>query len=191
MTTAIKSRFKVNSIIEASDGEEAIAALKSHKKVDLVLLDINMPKCNGIDVLKFIKSYGSNGSPKVIALTAYSDQPLIDTLADLGIHGFLQKGCNLAELVLAIEAVFMGDSYGIETSTLSTRSGSPKLELSTSEKTLLSLIGKGMTSREIARNGKTSVRTVETQRRRLEKKLNVRNSSELIDFAYRNALLRI
>ncbi len=153
---------------EASDGEEAVR-LGSELKPDVVIMDIVMPKLNGIEATKLIKQ--ANPSTAVLILTAYSDIRYILGLLEAGACGYLLKSARGREIVEAIRAVRSGESVldPVVTRKLLQRVVGPSTgagesqasgQLTARETEILRLAAKGMSNKDIANTLFISLRTV-------------------------------
>ena len=153
---------------EASDGEEAVR-LGSELKPDVVIMDIVMPKLNGIEATKLIKQ--ANPSSAVLILTAYSDIRYILGLLEAGACGYLLKTARGSEIVEAVRAVRSGESVldPVVTQKLLQRvvglaggmgKSQPSEQLTPREIEILKLAAKGMSNKEIADVLFLSLRTV-------------------------------
>lgn len=173
----------IEIVKSVSDGLEFMDIVRSKIQADIVLLDITMPNMDGFQVLKAIKTLNSNIKPIVISM--HSDGNYIAKCAKMGAYGYLLKNTDESELIQAIRTVIKGNKYfSTEISEkminfLSTQSISENI-LSNKETEVLELISKGLTTNEIATKLFVSSRTIETHRANILKKLEVKNSAELI-----------
>jgi DNA-binding NarL/FixJ family response regulator len=154
---------------EAGDGEEAVR-LSNELKPDVILMDIVMPKLNGIEATKQIRQ--ASPATSIIILTAYSDIRYILGLLEAGACGYLLKSAHGNEIIGAIRAAYSGDSVldpvvtqkllqrvtGL--ATVSTRQAVAKEQLSNRENEILRLAARGMSNKDIADGLFLSVRTV-------------------------------
>ncbi|MBP8792494.1 MAG: response regulator transcription factor [Lutibacter sp.] len=175
----------------------------SANTADVLILDINMPIVDGITVLK--KFSESNFKHKIIVLSSYDDIKLIKEVLKIGANSFLAKKCAGENIVSAINAVYNGEQYfekSIQDKLLlsfSNKSSSKETQLSADgaffsllterEIEILQLIAKQYTSSEISNELHISVNTVETHRKNLIFKLNVKNVVGLALYAYKNNLV--
>jgi two-component system response regulator NreC len=174
-------------IVSASNGKDFISNLELKENIpDVVLLDLTMPEMDGFEVLiKLKKKYPS---VKAIALSMHDDGNYITKCVRFGAYGYLLKNADEDELVLAICTVYDGKKYFNQDITrrminlMAVEGNSPK-KLTTKETEIISLIAEGKTTKEIAEKLHISTRTVETHRVNMMKKLEVKNSSELINKA--------
>jgi DNA-binding NarL/FixJ family response regulator len=181
----------VLTLYEAANGKEALAILAT-KRIDLVLLDIQMPEMGGIETLKHIRDKGLQ--TKVVMLTQYDDQSLIVYLLQLGANGFLLKTCDPQELEKAISVVTREGQYYDDhvlkaiASNLSKETKLSNLDISPREFQVMVLLKDGKSNKEVARNLGLSLRTIETYRKRIIKKTGSRNTVDLISLAYRTGI---
>ncbi|NJB81535.1 response regulator [Wenyingzhuangia aestuarii] len=200
MAQGIKNSLATTAEIQVvaivSNGKEAIDFLEQNK-VDVILLDIEMPEINGIDCAKYILKH--NISTKVIMLSMYQEKSIVKMLYDVGVNGYLLKTTTSSVLIDAIIEVQKGDKIFEQNFTDSTSSQSKILntanqnqkivkELSKREIEVLKELSKGFTNKEIGENLCISPRTVDTHRTNLMKKINVHNVAGLIRFTYEMGL---
>lgn len=181
----------ITLVAEAGDGNEAIKQLKKHN-VDVVLMDINMPECNGVEATKQIKSKFPN--VKVLVLTMYEDDHHVVDMLDAGASGYVMKNISRAELINAIHSVANGESYLSKEASdklvahiIKSRKESNKkkeeVPLTEREIEILKLIASELGPREIAQKLFISQRTVDTHRRNLMEKLRLKNTAGLVKYA--------
>lgn len=169
-------------------------------ETDVLILDINMPIMDGIDVLRLFKQRGKK--TKTIVLSSLSDPKLVQEMIALGASGFLDKSSASEYIIDAVRSVNMGVQYftpDIKTSlfdlylseTQKEEVTDPELEEQLTEKEIkvLQLIAQEKNSTEIADLMNVSVRTVETYRRNLYKKIKVKNVVGLAMYAIKNNLV--
>ena len=186
----------IEVIGEASDGEECLQKLEKVKP-DVLLLDINMPKLNGIEVLEEIKRKKIN--VKVLILTVHNEVDYLIRAVDIGVDGYILKDSESAELKKAIMTVMDGESYiqpkliPMLNKRLITRdSDKEKLEsLTGREKEVLIEVANGMFNKEIATSLHISERTVKNHISNIFKKLNVSDRTQAAVFAIKNDLVKL
>jgi DNA-binding NarL/FixJ family response regulator len=177
---------------EANNGIEAINMIKK-EKYDLVISDINMPKMDGIDLMKEIQNY--NPELKVIALSMMDDSVSIKKMLKAGAVGYVLKEGNTAELTKAVEAVMSGNTYfsavvqeKIIQSVIDGRKDHKSAQLSNRELEILKLIFEEKSNQEIADVLFISLRTVETHKHNIMEKTGSKNMASLVKFAIREKL---
>lgn len=179
----LRKHDDIKIVKSVADGIEFIELINSQFEADIVLLDITMPNMDGFQVLKELKTLNSDIKPIVISM--HNDGNYIAKCAKMGAYGYLLKNTDEAELILAIRSVNTGKKYfSAEISEkminfMSTQSISENI-LSNKETEVLGLISKGLTTKEIATKLFVSSRTIETHRANILKKLEVKNTAELI-----------
>lgn len=184
----------IEVISEASDGEECLKQLEKIMP-EILLLDINMPKLNGIDVLKEIKK--RQYPVKVLILTFHNEIDYLMKAFDLGVEGYLIKDSDSLELRRAISCIANGKTYiqpsliPLLNSNLRNRdTDKSKLEILTNrEMEMLSYLSKGMLNKEIAIELKISERTVKNHISNLFKKIDVNDRTQAAVFAIKNGLV--
>lgn len=177
----------------ANDGKEAVELLDI-LSVDIILMDIDMPRLNGLDATTIIKKKDKNS--KVIILSVHSEKAMIKNLIETGVDGYLLKNSTKEELENAIRQVYNGNQYfssGVTKSLLTDEKlkdkGNLTVELTSREIEILKLISEGFTNKEIGNQLFISHRTVDTHRTNLMKKLEVKNVAGLISYAIRNGIV--
>ena len=182
---------------EAGDGLEAIRCIRKHQP-NLVLLDLSMPKMNGISVMREIK--GQYPEIKILALTIHeSDQYVLEAF-DAGADGYCLKDAGRNELRVAVDSVLQGKRYispSISENVLEGYlTGRKKLKSKTSwdtitprEREVLKLLGEGYQNKEISDMLHISVKTVEKHRANIMNKLDLHNAAALTAYAIDHGLV--
>lgn len=182
---------------EASNGVEALALFEQNA-VDVVLLDLQMPGMDGIEVTRQILAQGDH--TRVLILTSFGGWDRVYTALKTGAAGYVLKDAGPEELVAAIRAVAAGGSYLSEQATaqllnhLDARPGAEPTEarliepLSEREREVLQLIARGQSNREIAEHLFLSETTVKTHVANILQKLNVKSRTQAALYAMRNQL---
>ena len=149
---------------------------------DVILMDINLPDINGIDLCKEVKT--KYPSVFIIGLSTFNQQSFIQKMMDNGASGYLLKNATQEEITSAIETVKKGKTYLSEeaSNTLRKENGT-NIVLTRREKEVLELIADGMTNAEIAQKLFVSVTTVDTHRKNLLAKFDTKNTAALIKIA--------
>ena len=182
---------------EAEDGMDAIRTI-SEKNPDIVLLDLNMPKMDGIAVIKEIKR--EFPETKILALTMHKNEEYILEVFKSGGDGYCLKSSGHEELVMAIRAVLSGKQYlspeisdlvlqGYLESRKTIRERSSFEGLTQREKEVLKLVGEGYQNKEIADYLCISPKTVEKHRANIMQKLDLHTASALTAYAIEKGLV--
>jgi len=179
-------------VAEASTGREALLATQLLKP-DIVLMDVSMPKLNGVEATRRIVAERTR--TRVIGLSMHSDPRYVLAMLDAGAAGFLLKDAASTELIEALRQVASGRSYASEAVSWVVVGGlfgpqrpSQRLRLTPREREVLQLLSEGKASKEIASHLAVAVTTIETHRRKIMDKLNLRSTAELTKFAIREGL---
>lgn len=181
-------------IAEANDGKECLNLLNKKIHPDILLLDINMPKKNGIEVLEYIKQ---NKIPvKVLILTVHNEVEYLLKAVDIGIDGYLLKDSSYDELKEAIDVIISGNTY-IQPSLLPALNESmedyaldkEKIEwLTKRELDVLRLISEGCSNKKISDELTISERTVKNHISHIFRKIDVEDRTQAAVFAIRNKI---
>ena len=179
---------------ECTNGREAIQYLeKNEGDIDVVVMDITMPDMNGIDATEIILDL----YPKIniLALSMHSEEAYIMKMIKAGAKGYLLKDSGSDRLVDAIEAVNRNEKYYSKEVSLKLinllvqKDGVAESIISERETEILKMISNGSTNKEVADHLSISCRTVESHRRNIIKKLNLKNTAGMIKYAYDNNLV--
>ena len=187
-------RFEV--VAEAGDGDEAIGMLENNE-VDVLLLDIYMPKMNGIDLCEQLKSKGMK--TPVLFLSMHNNNEYFMKAIKVGASGFLLKDCERDELFLAVNKIASGDTYfanNVSNTLLRNfiggkKSAKNKIDkvLTSREKDILLLAMEGHSAKVIGERLFISSRTVDKHRSNIMNKFNVHSTIELINYVRNNNLV--
>ncbi|MGB5556062.1 MAG: response regulator transcription factor, partial [Flavobacteriaceae bacterium] len=174
-----------------TNGRDTLAYLEK-EKVDVVLLDVNLPDINGVEMVKLILDI--RATIGVLGLSTYSEPSIINQMIKNGVKGYLLKNATADELVNAISQVHQGRFYfGSEVQKILADSVSQESKdlpkLTRRETHILRLIAEGKTTNTIAEELFISPLTVETHRRNLMQKLEVSNAASLIKIAVEHKLI--
>jgi len=181
-------------IAEAADGREAIRKIRELRP-DVAVIDLSMPEIDGLEVIN--RMHPEFPDLPIIVLTMHAENQYVVRAIESGARGYITKQSAPEQLVHAIRKVHSGSRYLTDDATESlalrvakgTRNRSPLDNLSTRELQVLRRLALGHTNREIASTYNISIKTVDTYRFRLLKKLNLRNNAELSRFAIQNGLI--
>jgi len=178
---------------EASDGHEAVR-LSNEKKPDVAVLDLSMPLLNGVDAARQIR-HDLPGT-KVILLTMHTDEQYILDAIRAGVSGYVLKSEAATDLVKAIQDVNKGLTHLSSRVSRAVVKGyldkneSPSDPLSPRERQVLQLIAEGKTTKEIATVLGVSVKTADSHRTRIMKKLDMHGTAGLVRYAIRTGLIQ-
>ena len=186
----------IEVVAEANDGEECIEKLLEVKP-QIILLDINMPKKNGIEVLQEIKNQKIN--VKVLILTVYEGIEYLLKAIDLGVDGYIMKDSESAELKKAINIIMSGESYiqpklipALNNRLVARDIDKDKIDTLTSrEMEVLIQVANGMFNKEIATSLNISERTVKNHISNIFKKIGVFDRTQAAVFAIKNDLIKL
>jgi DNA-binding NarL/FixJ family response regulator len=171
----------------ARDGEQALAMARSLQP-DVLLLDLGLPRLDGLAVIEALQRAGS--PVKVLVVTARLDPQSIRTALGFGAAGYLPKDEDSDELLLAIRRVAEGRRYiSADIAQLFVPEvplAAPTSRLTASETTVLRLVGEGLTSKEISQRLDISEATARKHRENIRRKLGIRNSAEMAAYAIRH-----
>ncbi len=181
-------------VAEASDGREALRKIDDSRP-DVAVVDISMPGYDGLDVVSRLKD--AHPTLPVLILTMHEEAQYVVRAIEAGAMGYLTKQSAPEQLVTAIRKLHDGQRYITDEATEAlalriakgTRAKTPLDSLSMRELQVLRRLGMGHTNRELASAYNISIKTVDTYRARLLKKLDLRNNAELIRFALQNNLV--
>ncbi len=186
----IDEQIQFDVIGEAGDGEEALDMIQKLNP-HIAILDIHMPKLNGLEVVRLLRQKKIN--VELIILTMYDKENFFNRAMDLGIKGYIMKDSVLTEIVDAIKSVSEGKYYisSLMTGFLVKKSqfisdeGEDSIgisKLTTSERKILKMIAANLTTKEIAEELFLSIHTVETHRSNICQKLNLKGPNALLHF---------
>ncbi len=181
-------------IAEADDGEKALQELQE-KKIDVAILDMDMPKIHGLDVVR--KALEGEIKTEFIVLTMHKDEAIFNKALDYGVRGFVLKDNAVSDIVHCVEEVVAGGYFisssisGFllkrQTRTTMQRVEKNRLEnLTDTERAVLKLLAEMKTSRQIAEELFISPKTVENHRTNIAKKLGIQGYQSLLKFAIEN-----
>lgn len=206
------SELDLDIVGETGEGNE-VSALVRRLRPDVLILDLNMPGKDGLDVLTEVKQNKINSKMRIIALTMYDDSKLVKSAFKNGIDGYILKTSAADDLIKAISTVLTGETFfgeGVYVHRPNIPSASSdrfsagtapsknktyedrfnkKHNLTKRELEILRLISKAKNNKEIAKTLFISDQTVSVHRRNLMRKLNVSSTAGLIKIAYDNSLV--
>ena len=187
----------IELVATAADGEEALALAAEHAP-DGVLMDLRMPRLDGIEAIRRLADRGER--PRAIALTTYADDASVLGALRAGARGYLTKDAGADEIRAAVEAVDRGEAAldpSVQHHVVAALAGSgpqppagPELpdELTPREAEVLALIAEGLTNTEIAERLVVSAATVKTHVNHIFAKAGVRDRAQAVVYAYSHGL---
>lgn len=186
----------IKVVAEAANGVECLEKVVSVKP-DVLLLDINMPKKNGIEVLEEIKK--NKIDTKVLILTVHNEVEYLVRAVDIGVEGYILKDAESAELKSAIYHIIDGENYiqpslipALNNRLVNRDSDKAKIDsLTNREREVLVHVANGMFNKEIALNLNISERTVKNHISNIFKKINVNDRTQAAVFAIKNNLIKL
>jgi len=181
-------------VAEASDGRETVVIAREIAP-DVAVVDISMPGIDGLEVISHLLTH--NPKLPILVLTMHEEEQYVVRAIGAGAKGYITKRSAAEQLINAIRKVHGGGHFLDETAAESlalrvargSRGDSPLEILSNREIQVLRRIAMGQTNRQVAEDYHISVKTVDTYRSRLLRKLNLRNNAELTRFAIQNRIV--
>jgi DNA-binding NarL/FixJ family response regulator len=178
----------------AINGEKALEIIYELKP-DIAVLDIDMPKMTGLEVLRAMNE--TKSKTKVVFLTVYASEDMFDEAMELGTNGYVLKDCAVNDIVECIHKVNDGNYYispTISNFVVTRRERMKKFDnenptienLTRAELNILRMIADGLTSKDIADELFISFKTVENHRSNISNKLGLKGSHSLLKFALKN-----
>jgi DNA-binding NarL/FixJ family response regulator len=185
----------VTEVLEAADGAQALVAVAEHQP-DIVLMDIAMPGMDGLEATSRIVK--QSPATRVIILSVHRSEELVRSAFQVGASGYLLKAAAVSELQDALRAVSHGKTYvspSIRKTYDDLRRGerkanvNPIQQLTARQRDVLRLIAEGLTSRQIAHSLRIHVKTVDSHRTALMKRLGIHAVAGLVRYAIRHGLV--
>jgi DNA-binding NarL/FixJ family response regulator len=185
--------FNITNV--AYNGDELLDLLRVHKP-DLLLLDINLPSKNGLEVLQEVKK--SMKGTRILVLTMYDDPKIIKSAFDHKVDGYILKNCGKEELLNAIDTIFQGEVFlgkGVSVANHQTENSTfedifqKKFSLTKREVEVLRLITQARNNHSIASELYISEQTAAVHRKNIMRKIGVNSTAALIRVAYDNSLI--
>ena len=183
---------------EAVDGEDAVQKTLELRP-DIALLDVGMPRLNGLDAARQILAAAPQ--TRVLILTMHESEQIVREVLEVGARGFLLKSDAARDLIAAIRALEQRTTFFtsrvaemVLSGFLETRSESirvPKDRLTPREREVVQLLSEGKTSKEIANQLRLSVKTAETHRTNVMRKLDLHSVADLVRYAVRNNIVQV
>jgi DNA-binding NarL/FixJ family response regulator len=194
MIELLKRKLDIEVVVSAKDGKELIAGVLEHHP-DLVILDINMPKKDGVEVTKILRE--KLPDIKILIWTSYDDESLVMKLVRLKVNGYITKDSPLEQLIEAINAIVTKGYYLNESMSVAMYNSAARIHDTQPSKSvyakldkidiaILKLLCEELTAKEIADQLSISARTVEGRRKKMMQALGVKNQIGLALYAIRN-----
>lgn len=178
---------------EAVDGQEAtVKAGQLHP--DVVVLDLSMPRLNGLEAARRI--LGANESAEILVLTVHDSEEMVRKALSIGVHGYVLKSDAGDELVIAIKTLWQHKTFLSRrlSKSLGQDPGNPSPHdfpaLSPREREILQLLAEGRSTKQIATELSITVKTTETHRTNIMRKLGIHSTSDLVRYAIRNNIVQ-
>ena len=195
----LEAQPDVEVVGEAEDGEEAVAKARALKP-DVVLMDVAMPKLNGLEATRQIKKEDPNA--QVLILSMHETEEYILPILEAGASGYVVKQTAAQELVSAIRAVYNGNSFlyptvarkVIESFLKRNQPSKPdptRDVLTERELEILKMVAEGLSNQQIAEKLFLSIKTVQAHRANIMEKLDIHDRVELVKYAIRNGLVNL
>ncbi len=183
-------------IAQAKDGREVLDQLQEHQP-DLILMDITMGDTSGIDTTRLVKE--KYPAINILVLSMHAEKEYILKVLEAGATGYLLKDAGTAEMLTAVRTVAKGNTYYSQsvssviiqhlTNPQQSKKEKKGIPLTKRELEVLRLIAEEYTNPEIAKELFISIRTVDTHRRNLLEKLQVKNTAGLVKYAMKNGII--
>ena len=186
LTSLLNKESALKVVGSAHSADEALSLLDRHP-IDLMLLDLRMPKISGIDFL--LKLKGRPDAPLVVILSSYEYEDEIYRAAQAGARGYLSKNASRAEIVAAIIAVSRGESHFPSTIAARIKECESRSVLSAREIEILEMVARGLTNKEIGRVLEISHYTVRNHINHISVKLNAGDRTEAATVALQQGII--
>ena len=193
LVTLLKLLPGIDVVAAASDGDEAVRLVAEHNP-DVLLVDLRMPKCDGVEATRRVRT--DHPGTEVVVLTTYSDDDSVLSALRAGARGFLTKDADAESIGRALQAAAAGQSIVdaeiqrrlIEGAATPRPADPADTGLTPREIEVLRLIADGLSNTEIARHLVVSEATVKTHINHLFAKANLRDRAQAVAYAYRLGL---
>jgi DNA-binding NarL/FixJ family response regulator len=186
-------------VAQADNGRDAAQLVELHAP-DVVILDISMPELNGLDAARLILA--ARPATRVLILTAHESEQLVREVLSAGARGYVLKSDAGRVLVRAVEALLEGQTFftskvarlvleGYLRGPGEARAEAPANVLSAREREIVQLLAEGASNKEVARALDISVKTAETHRSNIMRKMQFESLSDLVRYAVRNKIIEV
>jgi two-component system nitrate/nitrite response regulator NarL len=196
LQSCLARQDRLKLVGEASDGEEALRKTRELHP-DVVLMDISMPRMNGLAVTEVLRKEAPN--VKILVLSVHNNKEYVFRIIQAGAHGYISKEAPPEELLRAIESVHTGEPFfspeiaraALNQIVTSGGKKEPFAQLTSREREVLILIAEGQSNKEIANRLGIGVRTIETHRERIMRRLDIHSVAGLTKFAIANGMISL
>ena len=191
----IEGTGRMKVVAEAANGEDAIRLAKEHRPA-VILMDIDMPRLNGIEATRRISALELGTG--VLILTRHDHEEYLEPIMSAGAMGFIRKSRGPEDLVRAVDLIAAGRTtmpreatrlYMRKRQEFDAQPETPLSRLNDHEREILRLTARGYTARRIAQKLHLAPRTIENYRARLKEKLELHDRSDWVDLALKSGLL--
>ncbi|MBL4592743.1 MAG: response regulator transcription factor [Flavobacteriales bacterium] len=196
ISNLLENEVAINIVATCNNGNEVLEQLPNHR-VDLLLLDLDMPEMNGLQCAEEVQQRFPN--VKIVILTMHQEKALIEKFIEFGVKGYFLKTISKDELIHAIKTIANGSEYfpaDVTKALLKKQvivpniTQSPLLSVLTErEIEIMRLVSQGFSNKEIAEKLFISPRTVDTHRTNIMRKLDLHNVAGMVRFAFQNKLV--
>ena len=188
LAAMIANEDDITVVAEAADGDEAVALYAEHRP-DVVLMDILMPRLNGVEATRAIRAAHSDA--RVVALTMYEGDADIHRALSAGASAYLLKGARAADLMGAIRRVASGKRVIPAEVADRLAEYTPRIELTAREVEVLRLVAKGLRNKEVARVIGRTEGTVKVHLKNIHEKLGVDDRTEAVTIALQRGIIHL
>lgn len=196
LRSILEKREDFEIVGEATNGRDAVRLAVEHKP-DVVLMDLSMPELNGMEALGQIVKQSPR--TEILVLTMHESEELIRDVLDAGARGYVLKSDAAKQLLPAVDALREGKPYLTSRASEIVLDGflsgggdapsEPRRQLTPREREIVQLIAEGKSNKEVAAALNISVKTAETHRTNIMRKLGMHSVSELVRYAVRNHII--